>query len=47
MIMNAENIDFPKEFSGPKERKWIKISEGQEVDFDLLAKLLLEAANSL
>lgn len=47
MIMNTENIEFPKEFAGPEERRWIKISEGQKVDFDLLSKLLAEAVNSL
>lgn len=47
MIMNTEKIEFPKEFSGPKERKWIKITEGQTVDFEMLKSFLLEATKDL
>lgn len=48
MIFNTTNLELPNgQFEGPPERKWIKIREGQSPDYDLLAKLLVEASSSL
>ncbi len=47
-IFNATAIDAPEElFDGPPERKTIKIRQGQAVDYDLLTKLLQQAASTL
>ena len=47
-IFNAEGIEGPEGFfeAGPPERKTVKILKGQTVDYDLLAKLLKQAASS-
>jgi hypothetical protein len=48
MIFNAADLEFPKDlFDGPPERKWIKIREGQSTDYEMLAKLLVQASSSL
>jgi hypothetical protein len=47
MIMNAVGLEVPKGFEGPDERKWLKIREGDSPDYDLLAKLLGQASQSL
>lgn len=47
MIFNATEIDVPKGWDGPPERKWIKIKEGQTPDYELLSKLLVQASSSL
>ncbi|MBW7475454.1 DUF1801 domain-containing protein [Paenibacillus oenotherae] len=47
MIMNATGLEFPKEFEGPAERKWLKIREGDTPDYELLAKLLIQASSTL
>ncbi|NQX59861.1 DUF1801 domain-containing protein [Paenibacillus qinlingensis] len=44
MIMNANGIDFPKEFEGPAERKWIKLKEGSTPDLATLSGLLKQAS---
>lgn len=49
-IFNAEALQAPADFfeaGGSPERKTIKIRNGQAVDYDLLAKLVQQAANSL
>jgi len=48
-IFNAAALDAPEGLfePGPPERKTIKIREGQAVDYDLLAKLLQQAANAM
>jgi len=48
-IFNAAALDAPEGLfePGPPERKTIKIRQGQAVDYDLLAKLLQQAANAL
>jgi hypothetical protein len=47
-IFNAETLEAPNGFFEPggTDRKTIKILQGQEVDYDLLAKLVQQAANS-
>ncbi len=47
MIFNAEGLELPTGFEGPPERKWIKIREGQTPDYEMLAKLLVQASSSL
>jgi hypothetical protein len=47
MIMNATDLEVPKGFEGPPERKWLKIREGDSPDYDLLAQLLVQASSSL
>ncbi len=48
-IFNATALEAPEGFfeAGPPERKTAKIRKGQTVDYDLLAKLLNQAASSL
>lgn len=48
-IFNAESLEAPEGFFEPGDpnRKTIKIRQGQEVDYDLLAKFVQQAANSL
>lgn len=47
-IFNAEGIEGPDGFfeAGPPERKTVKILKGKSFDYDLLAKLLKQAANA-
>ena len=47
MIMNANDLEVPKCFEGPAERKWLKIKENDSPDYSLLAKLLTQASSSL
>ncbi|WP_144463568.1 DUF1801 domain-containing protein [Siminovitchia fortis] len=47
MIMNAADLEFPKGFDGPAERKWLKIREGDLPPYDVLAKLLVGASDSI
>lgn len=48
MIFNVADLELPKGlFEGPEERKWVKFREGQSPDYDLLAKLLVQASSSL
>lgn len=47
MIFNATEVDFPKGFEGPAERKWTKIKEGETPDYDQLSDLLGRAASGL
>lgn len=48
-IFNAAAIDGPAGLfePGPPERKTIKIKQGQEVDYDLLATLVQQAASTI
>jgi len=48
-IFNAATLETPAGFfeDGPPERKTIKIRKGQTVDYELLAKLLQQAASSI
>ena len=48
-IFNAKALEAPEGFfepGGSPDRKTIKIREGQDVDYDLLVKLLQQAVNS-
>lgn len=47
-IFNAKTLEAPEGFfePGDSDRKTLKIREGQAVDYELLAKLLQQAANS-
>lgn len=48
MIFNVSDLELPKDqFEGPAERKWIKIREGQETDYEMLAHYLVLASSSL
>jgi len=47
MIMNPAEVEFPKGFEGPPERKWIKLKEGAAPDYALLGSLLAQASQSL
>lgn len=47
MIMNTTELDIPKGFEGPAERKWLKIREGDSPDYELLAQLLVQASSTL
>ncbi|MFJ7738858.1 DUF1801 domain-containing protein [Lysinibacillus sp. NPDC097287] len=47
MIMNTTELEIPKGFEGPAERKWLKIREGDSPDYDLLAQLLVQASSTL
>ncbi len=40
-------VEFPKGFEGPPERKWIKLKEGAAPDYALLGSLLAQASQSL
>ncbi|ACX68236.1 MULTISPECIES: DUF1801 domain-containing protein [Bacillales] len=47
-IFNAEGLEWPETlFEGPPERKTIKISAGQQVDYAALASLLKQASVGL
>ncbi|MBA3378948.1 MAG: DUF1801 domain-containing protein [Chloroflexia bacterium] len=49
-VFNATDLDAPEglfEPDGPPERKTVKIKDGQEVDYDLLAQLVAQAASTL
>ena len=49
-IFNAQSLETPEglfEPGGSPERKTIKIRDGQDVDYDLLARLVNQAASSL
>jgi hypothetical protein len=48
-IFNATDIEGPDGFfePGPPERKTVKIRKGQEVDYDLLARLVQQASQTL
>lgn len=48
-IFNAESLDAPEGFfeDGPPERKTIKIREGQDVDYALLAQFVEQAASTV
>jgi hypothetical protein len=49
-IFNAKTLKTPKDLFEPgdgSDRKTVKIREGQKMDYDLLAKLLLQAAATL
>lgn len=49
-LFNATDLDAPDgvfEPDGPPERKSVKIKEGQDVDYDLLARLVAQAATTL
>jgi hypothetical protein len=47
-IFNAVGLELPEGlFEGPLERKTIKIRIGQEIDNELLEKLLKQASSSL
>jgi hypothetical protein len=49
-VFNATDLDAPDglfEPDGPPERKTVKIKDGQEVDYDLLAQLVAQAASTL
>lgn len=48
-IFNATALEAPEGFfePGPPERKTVKIRKDQTLDYDLLARLLQQAANSL
>ena len=49
-IFNAQNLQTPEglfESSENGDRKTIKIKQGQAVDYDMLARLVREAASSL
>ncbi|ANA79931.1 hypothetical protein PVOR_00375 [Paenibacillus vortex V453] len=47
-IFNATGLDWPQPlFEGPPERKTIKITAGQQVDYDALASLLKQASEGL
>ena len=47
-IFNAKTLEAPEGLFEPgnPDRKTIKIREGQDVDYDLLVKLLQQASNS-
>ena len=47
MIMNANELEVPKGFEGPPERKWLKIREGESPDYGLLSRLLAQASGAL
>jgi hypothetical protein len=43
-----DGLDWPEAlFEGPPERKTIKISSGQQVDYDALGSLLKQASEGL
>ena len=49
-IFNAQSLEAPEGFFEPSdttERQTIKIREGQTVDYDLLARLLKQAADTI
>ncbi len=48
MIFNVAGLELQDGlFEGPPERKWIKIREGQSIDYEMLANLLVQASSSL
>lgn len=47
MIMNTTGIEFPKEFDGPGERRWIKYKEGSTPDLASLSEFLKQASSTL
>ncbi|TMV46809.1 DUF1801 domain-containing protein [Paenibacillus mesophilus] len=47
MIFNVADLELPKGFEGPPERKWVKIRDGQSADYDMLANILVQASSSL
>lgn len=47
-IFHADGLDFPEAlFEGPPERKTIKVSSGQQVDYNRLSSLLKQASEGL
>ncbi len=49
-VFNATDLDAPDglfEAGGPPERKTVKIKAGEDVDYELLAKLVAQAASTL
>ena len=49
-VFNATELDAPDgvfEADGPPQRKTVKIKDGQEVDYDLLGRLVAQAASTL
>jgi len=49
-VFNATELDAPDgvfKADGPPERKTVKIKDGQEVDYDLLGRLVAQAASTL
>jgi hypothetical protein len=49
-VFNAESLNAPDDFfekDGPPERKTTKILNGQPVDYDLLTKLIQQAASTI
>ncbi len=49
-VFNATELAAPEglfEADGPPERKTVKIKDGQEVDYDLLGRLVAQAASTL
>jgi hypothetical protein len=48
MIFNVADLELQKGlFDGPSERKWVKIRDGQSMDYEMLAKTLVQASSSL
>lgn len=47
MIMNTTDLEFPKHFGGPGERRWLKMKEGDTVDYDVLRGFLKKASSTL
>ncbi len=47
-IFNAQTLEAPEGFfeAGPPERKTVKIRKGQAMDYEFLARLVQQAANS-
>ncbi|CAI6083803.1 DUF1801 domain-containing protein [Cohnella sp. JJ-181] len=43
-VFNADGIAFPASWSGPPERKTIKIAKGQRADVEEIASLLGQAS---
>jgi hypothetical protein len=48
-IFNTTDLVLPEgvSFDGPPERKSIKIRDGQSPDYEMLAKLLIQASSTL
>ena len=49
-VFNATDLQPPDKFfekQGPPERRTVKIKEGQEFDYELLAQLVTQAASTL
>ncbi|MFE5320826.1 DUF1801 domain-containing protein [Paenibacillus sp. NPDC056579] len=47
MIMNTTDVEVPKGFEGPPERRWLKIKEGVTPDYNQLSELLAQASQTL